>query len=210
MPKKIIPLVVGETYHIFNRGTDKRIIFLSKSDYLRFYQSLDLFNTTQPIINFDSAKIFKKNNQNAEKLVKIIAYCLLPNHFHLLLTQNIEGGISEFMKRVSGGYTSYFNLHQERSGVLFQGVFKRVHVNSQSQFNYLMAYINENHFVHGIDLQREICHTSSLFYQGLSKSSVLSDELRNQTNYSVDQAILLVNDIFTKRRSANKSFVTLE
>ena len=210
MPKKIVPLLVGETYHIFNRGTDKRVVFKNKSDYLRFYQSLDLFNTSEPIINFNSAKVFKKKNPDANKLVQIKAYCLLPNHFHILMEPEIEGGISEFMKRLTGGYTSYFNIHQKRSGVLFQGVFKRVHVASQSQYNYLLAYINENHFVHEIDMKREIYHTSSLFYQGQSRSSVLSNDLRNQTKYSVSEAIALAKGIHSKRIQKKVSLGILE
>ena len=66
-------------------------------------------------------------------LVQIICYCLNPNHYHLLLKEIKDGGISEFMKRVGGGYTWYFNNKHKRSGTLFQGRFKSVHIKSNEQ-----------------------------------------------------------------------------
>lgn len=108
MARKNIPLVTGEKYHIFNRGVDKRDVFLDQYDYLRFYQSLAFFNTIEPTVNYRLAKS-SYTKQNEKKLVNIEAYSLLPNHFHLIVEQIVDGGISEFLKRVSGGYTSYFN-----------------------------------------------------------------------------------------------------
>ena len=126
MTRTTVPLITGETYHIFNRGVDKRSIFSDKLDYYRFYNSLILFNTVK-----QSGSIFElrwKNGWIREQspLVDINAYCLLNNHYHLLLTQVVDGGISEFMKRLGGGYTSYFNERNKRSGSLFQGKYKRV------------------------------------------------------------------------------------
>ncbi|MBY0538162.1 transposase [Patescibacteria group bacterium] len=202
MPRKIIPLITGDIYHVYNRGVDKREIFLDKEDYLRFYISLDFFNVIEPVINFDSAKVRKDRNLKEDKLVEILAYSLLPNHFHLILQQNVDRGISEFMKRISGGYTSYFNSKLERSGSLLQGTFKKVPVQSQEQLQYLMAYVNENHFVHGIEIKREICHSSSLHYQGLNKSKII-----NQSNekYNFESNVLLAKDIYQKRRSLKYS-----
>lgn len=207
MSRKIVPLLTGEIYHVFNRGVDKREVFASKRDYLRFYQSLDLFNSIEPVINFDFALAHKKIFTNAERLVNIKAYSLLPNHIHLILKQNIDGGISEFMKRVSGGYTSYYNLDNDRSGALFQGTFKRVHVNSDEQYNYLLAYVNENHFVHNIKMEREICHSSSLHYKNISRSKLLYSV--EQVDYSFKDAVFLANDIYL-RRLKSKSSDTLE
>lgn len=204
MPQKIIPLVCGESYHIFNRGVDKRAVFLDKEDYLRFYQSLHLFNSVEPVVNFDSAVVKAKNNsETPERLVEIKAYSLLPNHYHLILKQEVDGGISEFMRRISLGYTSYFNQKNERSGSLFQGNFKRVLITSDEQFNYLFAYVNENHFVHNIELDREICHSSSLHYQGLAISKLIK---RYGENYNSHENISLAKNIYKKRKSdkANK------
>ena len=171
MPRKIIPIITGEKYHVFNRGTDKREIFLDNFDYLRFYDSLAYFNTIEPVKNYRLAK--SRFSKNTPRLVNIIAYSLLPNHFHLILEPLIDNGLSEFIKRLSGGYTSYFNERNERSGVLFQGKYKKVHISSNEQFQYLFAYVNENHTVHKINFERKICHSSSLFYRNLEKSCFL-------------------------------------
>lgn len=173
MPRKVIPLVQGEKYHIYNRGVDKRTVFEDKDDFLRFYISLDVFNKVEPTVNFNFAR--DKERQEKDSLVQIIAYCLLPNHFHLILEQVSENGISEFMKRINGGYTSYFNDKYERSGSLFQGTFKRIHINTAEYYSYLFAYVNENHFVHRIPRQDDICYSSSRHYQKLARSILLPD-----------------------------------
>ncbi len=199
MPRKIVPLITGDYYHIFNRGTDKRDIFLNKGDYLRFYLNLQYFNVEEPVVHFDAAKTAYKNSEVKIKLVEVYAYSLLPNHYHLILRQLVDGGISEFMKRVSGGYTSYFNKRQEqkRTGVLFQGKFKRVHIDTDEQLNYLFMYVNENHFVHGIDVEREVCHSSSLHYQGLVKSALLK---KISTPYNFNESVVLAKEIYKKRQ----------
>ena len=197
MPRKVVPLVTDEYYHVFNRGADKRDIFMDKADYLRFYQSLNFFNTQDPTVNFDSAKVLQKNTLYQSRLVEVKAYALLPNHYHLVLKQLVDGGVSEYIKRISGGYTSYFNQKQKRSGVLFQGKFKRVHIDSDTQYQYLLVYVNENHTVHNVTSQREICHTSSLHYQGLAKSVIISAA---PGNYDYNEAVTLAETIYGKRQ----------
>lgn len=197
MPRKIVPLITDEIYHVYNRGTDKRQIFLNKNDYLRFYQTLNVFNVVTPIVNFDSALVLHKKGIQSEKLVEILAYALLPNHYHLVLKQLVDGGISEFIKRIAGGYTSYFNLEQKRSGVLFQGKFKRVHVDTDEQLNYLLVYVNENHLVHGYDLEREICHSSSIHYQGIRKSILINSQFEE---YNFSKSVELARQIYEQRK----------
>jgi len=197
MPRKIVPLVNNEFYHVYNRGTDKRDIFTNKSDYLRFYQTLNLFNTIEPIEHFESARALYKLSKVRSRLVEIYAYALLPNHYHLILKQLEDGGISEYLKRVSGGYTSYFNKKQKRNGVLFQGKFKRVHIERNEQYNYLLAYVNENHFVHNVQIAREICHSSSLHYQGIVNSVLLP---HIDQEYNFNEGIKLAQEIYLKRQ----------
>ncbi|MBI2631354.1 transposase [Candidatus Nomurabacteria bacterium] len=86
----------------------------------------------------------------SEPLVAIVAYCLNPNHFHFVLKQLVDGGISEFMKRLQGGYTYYFNVKHSRSGSLFQGTFKSQLMGSENYFNKIIAYVNKNYQVHSI------------------------------------------------------------
>lgn len=176
MPRKQVPLVTDEKYHICNRGVDKRVIFVSKEDYLRFYRSMYVFNAITPTHNFETAK--NRVIDDDKKLVKVIAYALLPNHFHIILEQVTDGGISEFMKRLQGGYTTYFNERYERSGSLLQGKFKRLFIDTDEYYRYLFAYVNENHTVHGVTLPEEdICYTSSLHYQGRFQSKILPTSL---------------------------------
>ncbi len=201
MPQKIVPLVCDELYHVYNRGVDKRETFLDKEDYLRFYQSLHLFNTIEPTVNFDSAKIKSKKNNEQKTLVEIKAYSLLPNHYHLILKQNYDNGISEFMRRISTGYTSYFNQKNERSGSLFQGRFKRIHIATDEQYNYLFAYVNENHFVHNLNFDREICHSSSLHYQKVANSKLIKNGV-NDIKYNFESNVSLAISIGIKRKKS--------
>jgi hypothetical protein len=143
---------VGEYYHIFNRGVDKRLIVKNNEDANRFIQSLEFFNSKEPIGSLRNV-VFDKDIKKVEPnhpLVEIVCYALNPNHFHLLLKEIIEGGISEFMKRLGGGYTWYFNNKNSRSGSLFQGTFKSVHIKSNEQLLHLSVYINLNWKVHQI------------------------------------------------------------
>jgi len=121
----------GACYHIFNRGVDKRDVFMDDFDYARFLRSLKEFNQIDPVVSLyikdqikRAGKLVVTESLQDEKLVEIVAFNLLPNHFHLILKQLRDGGISEFMKRIGTGYTRFFNHKHKRSGVLFQGKFK--------------------------------------------------------------------------------------
>jgi putative transposase len=196
MPRKIVPIIEGEIYHVFNRGVDKRTVFLDTDDYLRFYQSLYLFNTVEPVINFMTAR--SQDTTQRDSLVEIHAYSLLPNHFHMLVKSCADGSLSEFMKRVIGGYTSHFNEKYERTGSLFQGTFKRVHVDSDEQYQYLFSYVNENHFVHGIERVNQIMYSSSLHFQRAAQSRVISIV----RPYNANEHQALAREIHTKRMLA--------
>lgn len=141
-----------EYYHIFNRGVDKRIIFDSPQDYERFLYYLYLANSSEAFKldnatkypSTDSRKVF--TTPRSQQLVAIHAYCLMSNHFHLLINERRDGGISAFMQKVSTAYTMYFNRKNKRSGSLFQGPFKAVHIENDTQFKYLFSYIHANPF----------------------------------------------------------------
>ena len=194
-----ISIVAGEKYHVFNRGVDKRDIFLDKFDYIRFYNYLMYFNTVKPTISYRLAK--SSHDKNAKKLVNIIAYSLLPNHYHLIVEPLSDKGLSEFIKRISGSYTSYFNEKNDRSGVLFQGRYKKVHVATDEQFQYLFAYVNENHYVHNINTQRELYHSSSVHYQNVGKSKIIN-EVRT---YNFPEGKQLAEYIYERRSSYKDS-----
>lgn len=133
--------------HVYNRGVDKRIIFAQKRDYERFLLALFLFNDVD-IYDYD-LKEFNLHELPAlpkqrTPLVEIIHWCLMPNHFHLLLRPLVSNGVSIFMQKVGTGYTMYFNTKYERSGRLFQGTFKLKLVEKDEYFSHLCAYIPLN------------------------------------------------------------------
>ncbi len=135
-----------ELYHIFNRGIEKRKIFLSKRDYERFVVNLILFNTEkEPIRNisrYDIEMACKKIPDDC--LVRIHAFSLIPNHFHLLLEQVAKNGIARFIHKLETGYSSYFNKLYSRNGHLFQGAYKMVHIDNDSFRLYIPLYIHLN------------------------------------------------------------------
>lgn len=141
-----------EYYHIYNRGTDKRQIFLDKQDAWRFFKYLQILNSTENIGSLYEISLKKyqkiKYGSLAPKLVNIVAYCLNQNHFHLLLEQVNENGISKFMHRLSTGYTNYFNEKNKRTGSLFEGSYKAKHIVSNEYLIHLAFYINLNDKIH--------------------------------------------------------------
>lgn len=137
---------VGEYFHCYNRGTDKRTIFADQQDYVYFLKSLRNYNSERPL---GKLRLYE-NKEVKQPLVSIVTYCLLPNHFHLLLRNEVEDGISQYLKRVSGGYTMYFNKKNDRTGSLFQGVFKSRSIHSDQDLRQLTAYVYMNNEVHNL------------------------------------------------------------
>jgi len=140
---------LGEHYHIFNRGIEKRQVFFSDDDYFRFLILLFVSNNTKRIhlssFNIDSFKNLFLNNPK-ETLVDIGAYCILPNHFHLLLKEKREGGISKFMSKLMTSYAMYFNKRYGRTGPLFNRPFRAKHIDNDEYLKYIYAYIHLNVF----------------------------------------------------------------
>ncbi|OGJ11058.1 hypothetical protein A2467_03325, partial [Candidatus Nomurabacteria bacterium RIFOXYC2_FULL_36_8] len=134
------PLVRGEYYHIYNRGVEKREIFLDKEDYFHFLKLLYICNSNKSI----TLRNISDNFDRGETIVDIGAYCIMPNHFHVLCYEKIENGISTFMKKLSTAYAMYFNKKYIRTGILFQGRFKSEHANTDGYLKYLYAYIHLN------------------------------------------------------------------
>lgn len=133
----------GEYYHIYNRGVDKRDIFLDNEDYRRFLFLLADANDKVALIEREARRPGRKRRQK-DHLAAVGAYVLMPNHFHLLVKEIEEGGISKFMQKVMTGYVMYFNTKYARTGTLFGGRFQSRHVDSDTYLRYLYAYIHLN------------------------------------------------------------------
>jgi len=146
------PFVNGEIYHIYNRGVEKRDTFMDDGDRLRFLYNLFEFNDSSPPVHHSSnnhsfksfTEVELRRISEREPLVEILAFCLMPNHYHLLVRQKVEGGIVRFMQKLGTGYTNYFNTKYERVGGLFQGKFKSVLVERDEHFLYIPYYIHCN------------------------------------------------------------------
>jgi len=146
-------IVTGENYHVYNRGVDKRDIFVEKMDIRRFVESINEFNQIEGIgslANLRKTHQIESKALSREPLVAIIVYCLNPNHFHFILKQLEDGGIAKFMQKLQGGYTYYFNVKNSRSGSLFQGTFKAQHIGNENYFNETLGYVNKNYQIHNI------------------------------------------------------------
>jgi putative transposase len=147
MAYRRIPFVVGEWYHCYSRGIDKRVVFDDHGDYRRFIGALYLCNDLQSIHRENyrddiGSELFSIHR--SAPLVSIGAYCLLPNHFHILIKQNREGGISKFMQKVGTAYTMYYNTKNQRIGSLFVKPFRAKHVGEDMYFKRVAQYIHLN------------------------------------------------------------------
>lgn len=129
-------------YHIFNRGVDKRTVFLDESDHLRFVHDLYVMNDRNTVAHPKQTQRERKR----DLLVYIHAWCLMSNHYHLLLSpvDDDEGNVSLFMKKLNMGYTKFFNEKYKRSGALWQGKYKKVLIGHDSQFMYIPYYVHLN------------------------------------------------------------------
>ncbi|MFH1098836.1 MAG: transposase [Candidatus Uhrbacteria bacterium] len=160
MSIRTTPFVRGEYYHIFNRGNDKQETYSSDADYARFLIALMLFQappTLQAPINnirrlvrhLVQSQALNITEENARALLKrryvhLIAFTLMPNHFHCIVQELSTNGISTYMQRVLTSYTKYRNTKHERTGHLFEGPFKSVHIEDDAQLTYCSAYVHRN------------------------------------------------------------------
>ena len=142
-----------EIYHVYNRGVERRTVFTNKKEYqkaidlIRYYRLTDLpmrysqFRSL-PVPTQETVwgKILKENRPE----IVVIAYCLMPNHFHIVLRQSSERGITRFMANLSNSFTKYFNKKYRRVGSLFQGPFKAKHVETEEQLLHLTRYVHLN------------------------------------------------------------------
>jgi len=155
-----IEISIDEHYHVYNRGAHKRVIFHDEADYVRFLflilflqSPLSFDQVSRPVHRFLKQHVKHRVFDISEgdiaevvrgRYVELLSFCLMPNHFHLILREAKEGGIAHYMQRVLNGYTKYYNAKYGVSGHLFQGPYKAVHVESNDQLLYLSAYIHRN------------------------------------------------------------------
>lgn len=153
MPKRKYPLVTDEYYHVFNRGVNKQPIFFSVSDYrraleiARFYSFAELKTKYSKFIKLsvdERKKQWEALEKENNKTIDIVCFCLMPNHYHFLLQQRRENGISQFMGNFQNSLTRYVNIKHQRIGPLLQGEFKAIRIEDDRQLLHLSRYIHLN------------------------------------------------------------------
>ncbi|MFH1181229.1 MAG: transposase [bacterium] len=138
-------------WHTYNRGVEKRNVFLGEADCFRGVHDLYEFNDVNIVVNLDRRLRVGKNegnriplNKPRELLVDLYVWCLMDNHYHLFSSPKEKDNLAKFHQKFGVGYTNYFNLKNKRSGVLFQGKYKKVEVKNDAQLGHLICYIHSN------------------------------------------------------------------
>lgn len=196
----------GEFYHVFNRGNNKRPIFLTSFNLDRFLQSMQEFNIEEPIgsiyaNSFKEALRSSTPKSEKKKLVDFVCYCLNTNHFHVLIKQLADNGIIKFMHRIGTGYTNYFNEKNKSSGALFQGRYKAIHVDTNEYLLHLSVYINLNYKVHQLRSSTpKLCKSSWGEYmgaeEGFCNKRIVLSQFKNIQDYKsfVEETLKTIKD----------------
>jgi putative transposase len=147
MAYRQVPFAPDEWYHCFTRSIDRKRVFTSANDYNRFLQALYLCNSATAI---ERGAIYRPSHttfftlERGEPLVAVGAYCLMPNHFHLLLRQVANNGISTFMQKVGTSFSMYYNVKHKHIGNVFIKPFRAKHVDRDEYFQKAVQYIHLN------------------------------------------------------------------
>ena len=152
MPRRLTPLISGQFYHVFNRAIDYRITFSEKREYDHAYKTIDYYRFHSLPVKYSIFRRWplkrkeevRKSLEREQNNGDIISYCLMPNHFHLLIKQNFDNGISKFVSNFQNSYTRYFNCKHNRIGSLFLDQFKAVRIETEEQLLHISRYIHLN------------------------------------------------------------------
>jgi putative transposase len=190
MPGREVPLVTNQYYHVLNRGVFSQPIFKDKKDYQRMWESTFYYQNQKPSLSYshflrlparDRTEFLEKLQTQSKFLVEIIALCFMPNHFHLLLKQIQDNGISLFMANLTNSYTRYFNTKNERIGHLFQGKFKAVMIETDEQLLHVSRYIHLNpyssYLVKNLSKLTDYPYSSLPEYIGISSTNFFQKEI---------------------------------
>jgi len=152
VPRRLTPLITDQIYHIYNRGIDHRRTFIQKFDYRRALEAIIYYQHTSMVLKLAQYRILSLENKKRFDLVmknslynvQLISYCLMPNHFHLLIRQKQDNGISKFLSNFQNSYTRFFNTKYKRLGPLFLIQFKAVLITTDEQLLHVHRYIHLN------------------------------------------------------------------
>jgi len=178
---------------------------MDQHDSNRFFQSLEIFNDVEPSGSIYEQSFEDYAKRSGKPLVDIVCFCLNPNHFHMILKQKVNRGVSEFMRRLGCGYTYYFNNKHKRSGSLFQGVFKSSHIDSNEYLLHVSGYVNLNNRVHQLGgFTSKLVRSSWDEYMdnartdGICNKKLILEQFDNPKDYAKFALASLQNMISTK------------
>jgi putative transposase len=223
---------IGDYVHVYNRGNRKAKIVRSDKDKWRFMQALRFFNDSHSSLNIlrqiiienpnfkrQPQSIFElgwpKNWPKKDPLVKILCYCLMPNHFHLLLKQIKEDGIIKFMHKLGTGYTNYFNIKHQEVGSVFQGRYKARRVDKDIYLEYLSVYIQVINVLElfpggsekalkdinkGLKFVEEYQFSSYRDFVGLQKSLIIDKDILGKLFKTPEKYKRFVRDIIKTKK----------
>jgi len=190
MPIRRVPLATQEYYHILNRGNNSIPIFKQKADYHKFLEIILYYQNAPPLLRYshflrlstnERKKLHQSLKQKKDFLLEIVAYCLMPNHFHFLVKQLQDDGIFNFMRLSQNSYSHYFNLKHQRKGGLFESRFKAIRIETEAQLLHLSRYIHLNPYssyvVKDFNALLKYPHSSLSEYLGLSQTSFCQKEV---------------------------------
>lgn len=177
-------------YHVFNRGVEKRVTFTDRREYIRARKTLEYYrfvNLPFKFSTFINTEVSQRHEiltelKSSSLHAEILAYCFMPNHFHLLLRQANTGGISKFLAKFTNSYTKYFNTRHERVGPLFQGLFKAVQIETDEQLLQVTRYIHLN------PVKANLVHVGNLH---LYEWSSYSSYIQTATSDAINSKIIL-------------------
>lgn len=190
MPHRKTPLVTEQIYHVFNRSVARQPIFLTDTNYKRALSVLEYYNFSKPSLRFShfnrlplaQKDEFLKNLKNSGKpCIELLAFCFMPNHVHFLIKEIMENGISTFMRNFQNSYAKYFNLKTDRTGTLFQAMFKAVRIETDEQLLHIARYIHLNPITSFVlkDIEELMIYPWSSFpvYLGKQTLDILNTEM---------------------------------
>ncbi len=200
-------LTTGEYYHVFNRSVQKLPIFKGQRECALFLEAVAFYLQTKPPTKFS---MYRQNrtrypiNLN-KKIVTVVSYLLMPNHFHFILCQNQEDGIKNFIQKITNSFAHYFNLKYKNTGPVFERRFKAVHIENNEQLIYLSAYIHLNPVTSClVENPEDYPYSSYRAYIGLEKSEIIDPSIILDQFSTKEEYKKFVDSQKTYRRELDK------
>jgi putative transposase len=212
MPYRKVKLVKGEMYHIYSRSIANFVIFNNGNDYARMKDEFMFYSSAKTLCNFSAFRKLKEtftiegkprhNSDPTDRIVGIIAYCIMPTHVHLILKEIRDDGISKFMESILKSYSKYFNIRHHRKGPLWESRFDNILVKDDEQFMHLTRYVHLNPVTaYLVDKPADWEHSSYKEYLGLVKNNEGLCSFSNYFNMDAASYEKFVHDQIGYQRS---------